>query len=168
MLAPGVLSGLSKTSSEVLPGGVVKKTPSREIWSKDEDERIRIFGDANGLEASWRDLCLILTNHTEEELKKRYGKILKMTNSKTQWTREEDDLLVAAIGKHGPKNWSNVAQEVPGRNGKQCRERWCNYLDPDIKRDAWQREEDRLILKYIRTTGSRWAEMAKALPGRYE
>lgn len=29
--------------------------------------------------------------------------------------------------------WSQVAQMVPGRKSLQCRERWCNVLDPDLK-----------------------------------
>jgi myb proto-oncogene protein len=31
---------------------------------------------------------------------------------------------------------------LPGRIGKQCRERWHNHLDPNIKKDKWNPEED--------------------------
>lgn len=30
--------------------------------------------------------------------------------------------------------WTAIAAEMPGRVGKQCRERWHNQLCPDLKR----------------------------------
>jgi len=38
--------------------------------------------------------------------------------------------LVSKIGK---KKWSKIAKNLPGRIGKQCRERWMNHLKPGIK-----------------------------------
>ena len=42
---------------------------------------------------------------------------------KRKWTEDEDQNLIAAVGEHGPKNWPSVANSIPGRNGKQSRER---------------------------------------------
>ena len=41
--------------------------------------------------------------------------------------------------RHGAGNikWSVIAAQLPGRIGKQCRERWFNHLDPDIKKGDW-------------------------------
>lgn len=38
-----------------------------------------------------------------------------------------------------------VASRLPGRIGKQCRERWFNHLDPSIKKGEWSPEEDRIV-----------------------
>jgi hypothetical protein len=32
----------------------------------------------------------------------------------------------------GAVSWASLAKDVPGRSGKQCRERWHNHLNPDI------------------------------------
>lgn len=41
--------------------------------------------------------------------------------------------------------WSNVAGLLPGRLGKQCRERWFNHLDPTVKKTAWTPREDEIL-----------------------
>ncbi|KAF4346173.1 hypothetical protein G4B88_002277 [Cannabis sativa] len=54
---------------------------------------------------------------------------------KGQWTVEEDRILIGLVEEHGVRKWSYIAQMLPGRIGKQCRERWHNHLRPDIKID---------------------------------
>ncbi|CAG8461427.1 8452_t:CDS:2 [Ambispora leptoticha] len=49
------------------------------------------------------------------------------------WSKEEDDLLLELIGKIGHKNWKAIGNKHGRRNGKQCRERWTNHLDPKCK-----------------------------------
>lgn len=51
------------------------------------------------------------------------------------------------VEKHGPRNWSKIADHLPGRIGKQCRERWHNHLNPEIRKDRWTEEEDLAIME---------------------
>ena len=54
---------------------------------------------------------------------------------KRQWNEKEDSLLIKAIEKYGPQKWGLIAEFVPGRMGKQCRERWHNHLNPNINKN---------------------------------
>jgi hypothetical protein len=82
------------------------------------------------------------------------------------WTPEEDAMLLAAVEEFGSKRWSAIAGSVPGRSGKQCRLRWCNQVNPNIRHDSWTAEEDEAVLEAHRLLGSRWTEIAKRIPGR--
>ncbi|MCL7041950.1 hypothetical protein MKW94_003613 [Papaver nudicaule] len=87
---------------------------------------------------------------------------------KGQWTMEEDRLLVNLVGQFGMRKWSQIAQTLRGRIGKQCRERWHNHLRPNIKKDVWTEDEDRILIQSHIEIGNKWAEIAKRLPGRTE
>lgn len=82
------------------------------------------------------------------------------------WSADEDELIVKLVQKHGPQKWSSIAKYLPGRIGKQCRERWHNHLNPNIRKDSWTVEEEWLLFLYHLQIGNRWAEIAKVLQGR--
>lgn len=85
---------------------------------------------------------------------------------KSNWTEEEDQLLIKVVGERGAKNWSKIANFFPKRIGKQCRERWHNHLCPDINKTKWSEEEDKILVAAHNKFGNRWAAIARCLPGR--
>ncbi|OMO99832.1 hypothetical protein CCACVL1_03602 [Corchorus capsularis] len=92
---------------------------------------------------------------------KKNSKVCKKSVVKGQWSTEEDRKLVQLVEQYGLRKWSHIAQMLPGRIGKQCRERWHNHLRPDIKRDTWTEEEDRVLVETHIELGNKWAEIAK-------
>ena len=85
-----------------------------------------------------------------------------------QWTKEEDDELVALIEKYGAKRWSYIASHMRRRRGKQCRDRYLNHLRPGIRTGEWSAEEEQILIEGHKALGTKWAALAKLLVGRPE
>ncbi|GMI96461.1 myb domain protein 1, Salt-Related MYB1 [Hibiscus trionum] len=85
---------------------------------------------------------------------------------KGPWSPEEDAILSELVSKFGARNWSLIARGIAGRSGKSCRLRWCNQLDPAVKRKPFTNEEDRMIISAHAVHGNKWAVIARLLPGR--
>lgn len=84
------------------------------------------------------------------------------------WTPAEEHDLMKLVEIYGNKRWSYIAQLINGRTGKQCRERWLNHLRPNIKKDEWTAEEERILAEGHAKLGTKWSSLAKLLPGRTE
>ena len=111
---------------------------------------------SNWSEAQDRVLCELVSEHGAKEWKKissrmgdvlsgagftdvqclhRWNKVLKPGLKKGPWTEEEDAKVRAFVAENGALKvkWSAVADTMPGRIGKQCRERWFNHLDTTVR-----------------------------------
>jgi len=95
------------------------------------------------------------------------GSAMKRKSGPKTWTKEEDaTLLILVQNMRGPMKWSVVAQSMPDRTGKQCRERYVNHLNPRLKVTDWSPSEDATVFHLYDSLGSQWAKMAKMIPGR--
>ncbi|CAL5372310.1 unnamed protein product [Camellia sinensis] len=74
--------------------------------------------------------------------------------------------LLNLVTQHGVRKWAQIAENMVGRAGKQCRERWHNHLRHDIKKDTWTEEEESILVEAYKKVGNRWAEIAKRILGR--
>jgi len=93
---------------------------------------------------------------------------IKGQNPRSSWLEEEDARLIELVGAIGERNWALIAQELPGRIGKQCRERWRNHLNPSIRHDPFTEEEDQTIIRLVKELGTRWARISELMEGRTE
>ena len=117
---------------------------------------------------NWKSIASSVPGKSPTQCLHRWQRVLNPNVVKGPWKHEEDERLRALVDKIGSKHWSRIAQEMLGRNGKQCRERWINHLKPDILKDPWTRAEEEVLLNAYARIGSKWAEMEKILPGRTE
>ena len=147
-----------------------KRTPKNQSskvtkWTEEEDQRlIKLVNEAKT--SNWVELAQKFENKTAQQLSERYEKVLNPSLIKGSWTREEDQTIIEFVRTHGTKSWAKLSLILPGRIGKQCRERWKNHLDPDVNRDPWTPEEDQTLIQLHSQIGNQWVKIAEHLPGR--
>jgi hypothetical protein len=87
---------------------------------------------------------------------------------KNNFTSEEDRILSQLVNHFGPQNWKIISEQIGTRNPRQCRERWNNYVNPEIRKDPFTSEEDEIIQLKVAEFGLKWHKIAKFLHKRSE
>jgi hypothetical protein len=90
----------------------------------------------------------------------------RLQPKRSTFTPEEDCTIIDFVRANGARNWNLVANELRPHTPKQCRERWHNHLDPEIRTGPWLPEEDEILARQQAILGSQWAKIARFLPGR--
>uniref|UniRef100_A0A804I5E4 Uncharacterized protein n=1 Tax=Musa acuminata subsp. malaccensis TaxID=214687 RepID=A0A804I5E4_MUSAM len=134
-------------------------------WTAEEDailyKAVERFKGKN-----WKKIAECFPDRTDVQCLHRWQKVLNPELVKGPWSKEEDEIIIEMVKKFGPKKWSTIAQALPGRIGKQCRERWHNHLNPSINKEPWTQEEEIALIHAHQIYGNKWAELTKFLPGR--
>ena len=96
----------------------------------------------------------------------------KIIKRRAPWNKKEDEAIIELVNKYGTSNWTIIANEMAllykskHRNGKQCRERWHNHLDPIVNKENWTEEEENILFNKHLEYGNKWSDISKFLPGR--
>ena len=130
-------------------------------WNKEEDQILRrailYYGPKN-----WQQISYCLEGRNNSQCFHRWMKGINPKIRRDKWSFEEDLTLGVALNKiYQKKKWSKIANHLLGRTDIQCRERWCNILDPSLEEVEWTNEEDLKLLNLYRKYGNKWSLIAK-------
>jgi hypothetical protein len=79
----------------------------------------------------------------------------------------EDDRALRQLKTSFPAmSWPEITEHMPGFTPRQVRERWCNYLSPELKTAAWTSQEDAELLRLHSELGSRWGLIGNCMGNR--
>ncbi|KAJ3108849.1 Myb-like DNA-binding domain protein [Phlyctochytrium planicorne] len=92
-------------------------------WTTDEDSKLRALVEQFGND--WNKVSMKMDGRSPKQCLHR-------------WRQTQ---LLAAIQKHGRGNWAAISRDMSTRTDVQCRERYENVLNPDLKKDAFSDEE---------------------------
>ena len=84
---------------------------------------------------------------------------MKRTIVRCPFTHNEDKELQHLVACHG-MNWEYIATLMPGRNVRQVKERWTNYLSSDVENRPWTPDEDALLREKFSEFGSKWKRIS--------
>jgi hypothetical protein len=65
-----------------------------------------------------------------------------------EFTKEEDEALTMAVNKYGIDEFQKIKQEMDSKRSiSQLRTRYNNFLDPDVDKSPWSKEEKELAVR---------------------
>ena len=130
-------------------------------WNNEEDKILRkailYYGPKN-----WQQISYCLDGRNNSQCFHRWMKGINPKIKRDKWSFEEDLTLGISLSKiYQKKKWSKIANHLLGRTDIQCRERWCNILDPSLEDVEWTNEEDLKLLNLYRKYKNKWSLIAK-------
>lgn len=168
------------------PGQTCNSLPRRRqrVWSKSKSEMLYKLCKERSLYTGTPLEELTLENLTDiaKELERapdqcliKLRLILSCGSLKAGiWSQAEDNRLLELM--EGGKRWCEIAKclnleihrTIKVRNGKQCKERWKNHLNPELNHGPWGVLEDIQLLRCVQKHGLEWRRIKMEIPERTE
>jgi Myb-like DNA-binding domain len=165
--APGLITGNPKARRASLDYGMAGSTEDTTVGvSSSVGDHEPTFAGMKHVPAAPTSSANTNTTTNNTSTTTNTNKRSKFTGlgySKTTWTDEEDAILTEAVTTSTEQpftRWSDLAHQLPGRVGKQIRDRWLNHLDPKIDRSPFTKEEDYKLYEAYKKHGKRWVEIS--------
>jgi hypothetical protein len=77
------------------------------------------------------------------------------------FTEDEDCLLSQLVYQFGTGSWIQISKQIGTRSPRQCRERWNNYINPELRKDSFTIEEDQMLRLKVAEFGKKWNKISK-------
>lgn len=113
----------------------------------------------------WNQVMYFIKYHDLHQVKHQWQRYIdqqqggRESNTRA-WSDREDLLLLKAVAKYGEKDWSRVADCIPGRTNKSCRERYimrARFAKRAV--GSWRRHEDCKLLSLVQEYGPNWSTL---------
>jgi hypothetical protein len=92
--------------------------------------------------------------------------ILQTKRERRTFTTEEDEVITMYVRQYGSPDFYEISKLLHSRTITQIRERYRNFLDPNLNLQPFSEAEDSLLIqKYFEFNG-KWCKMAKFFRGR--
>eukprot|EP00956_Cyclotella_meneghiniana_P011585 scaffold16276_cov49-Cyclotella_meneghiniana.AAC.5 len=159
---------------ESLLGSLTREQAPGIGWPSDEDILLTECMKNPKSPLNWEEIaCEHGRGRTAQECHNRWTRYLKPGASKgrgggggVHWREDEDAAVLHAIAQSAKPvsayyfNWTDIAHQLPGRSGKQIRDRWINYLNPALNRLPFSPEDDLRLWEGHKKLRSRWTEIS--------
>jgi hypothetical protein len=90
-----------------------------------------------------------------------------MMQRKKLFTKADDEELLQLVKQFGENKWTTVSQQMSrGFTTRQCRDRWRNYLNPNLDQTSWTDTDDTDLIDAYNQIGNRWSSITALFPGR--
>uniref|UniRef100_A0A674B8U8 Small nuclear RNA activating complex, polypeptide 4 n=1 Tax=Salmo trutta TaxID=8032 RepID=A0A674B8U8_SALTR len=142
----------------------------RRMWGRLEDDILRELVEKMriGNYIPYTQISYFMEGRDSCQLMYRWTQVLDPTLTKGYWSKEEDEMLLRAVAKHGAGNWWKMRQDVPGRNDSQCRDRYVDVLIGNVKKGPFDEEEKAQLRQLVEKYGLKWAKIASEMPNRID
>jgi len=81
------------------------------------------------------------------------------------WTEKEDKIILD-FGKSNKRNkWVEASKLICNKTPRHCYFRY-KTINPNCKKGSWTKQEDELLLRYIKLFGNNWSAISKLMKTR--
>jgi hypothetical protein len=95
------------------------------------------------------------------------GRIFGTLKGHRRFFSTDDDQVLRQLKANLPNlSWPQISERMPGFTPRQLRERWCNYLSPNLRTVSWTPDEDRELVRLHDELGPRWGLIGSCMGNR--
>lgn len=83
-----------------------------------------------------------------------------------KFTEIDDIKLIKIVKEQQQVEWKKVSLLMGKYTPRQCRDRYNNYLSPNVQNKKWSKEEEQLLLEKYSVFGPKWSFLSQFFQNR--